>query len=70
MRDGMGYYVESGAALSVNSRRDLGVHYIRLNLELLQFAEDGGKLMIKNGWLEQPPTASDRDSLVKKKGDA
>jgi hypothetical protein len=37
---------------------------------LLQFAEDGGKLMIKNGWFEQPPTASDRDSLVKKKGDA
>jgi hypothetical protein len=52
-----------GSALSVNARRDLGAHYLRLTLELLQFAEDGGKLMIKNGWLEQPPTASDRDSL-------
>lgn len=57
-----------GAALSVNSRRDLGVHYIRLILELLRFAEDGANLMIKNGWLEQPPTASDRDSLAKDKG--
>jgi hypothetical protein len=56
-----------GSALSVNSRRDLGAHYIRLILELLQFAEDGANLMIKNGWLEQPPTASDRDSLANRK---
>ncbi|MGG1678461.1 DUF3231 family protein [Neobacillus sp. NRS-1170] len=56
-----------GSALSVNSRRDLGAHYIRLILELLQFADDGANLMIKNGWLEQPPTASDRDSLANRK---
>ncbi|MCM3691386.1 DUF3231 family protein [Neobacillus niacini] len=56
-----------GSALSVNSRRDLGADYIRLILELLQFAEDGANLMIKNGWLEQPPTASDRDSLANRK---
>ncbi|WP_035445421.1 DUF3231 family protein [Bacillus sp. UNC41MFS5] len=56
-----------GSALSVNSRRDLGAHYIRLILELLQFAEDGANLMIKNGWLEQPPTASDRDSHANRK---
>ncbi|WP_413299946.1 DUF3231 family protein [Bacillus sp. 1P10SD] len=56
-----------GSALSVNSRRDLGAHYIRLILELLQFAEDGANLMIKNGWLEQPPTASDRDSFANRK---
>ncbi|MGG3470362.1 DUF3231 family protein [Neobacillus pocheonensis] len=56
-----------GSALSVNSRRDLGAHYVRLILELLQFAEDGANLMIKNGWLEQPPTASDRDSLANRK---
>lgn len=62
----IGYY---GTALSVNGRRDIGAHYFRLNLELLQFAEDGGKLMIENGWLEQPPLASDRDSLVKKMDD-
>lgn len=56
-----------GSALSVNARRDLGAHYIRLVVELLQYAEDGGKLMIKNGWLEQPPLAADRDSLVQNK---
>ncbi|MDQ6596441.1 DUF3231 family protein [Bacillus salipaludis] len=60
----LSYY---GSALSVNSRRDLGAHYLRLILELLQFAEDGANLMIKNGWLEQPPTASDRDSLANRK---
>jgi hypothetical protein len=56
------------SALSVNSRRDLGTHYIRLTIKLLEFVEDGANLMIKNGWLEQPPTASDRYSLAKEKG--
>ncbi|WP_129731746.1 DUF3231 family protein [Ectobacillus funiculus] len=57
----LSYY---GSALSVNSRKDLGLKYLRLILELLQFAEDGANLMIKNGWLEQPPIASDRESLA------
>ncbi|MGJ7912754.1 DUF3231 family protein [Neobacillus sp. LXY-1] len=57
-----------GSALSVNARRDIGGHYVRLILELLQFAEDGANIMIKNGWLEQPPTASDRESLEKDRG--
>lgn len=56
-----------GSAISVSSRRDLGAHYARLNIELIQFAEDGAKLMIKNGWLEQPPQASDRETLAKTK---
>jgi len=61
----IGYY---GYALSVNSRRDLGLHYVRLTVELMKFAEDGANIMIKNGWLEQPPTASDRDFLTRQKG--
>lgn len=60
----LSYY---GSALSVNSRKDLGLQYLRLALELLQFAEDGANLMIKNGWLEQPPMASDRESLANRK---
>ncbi|MCP8615435.1 DUF3231 family protein [Salirhabdus salicampi] len=60
----VGFY---GAALSVNSRRDLGAHYTRLTSELLAYAEDCANLMIKNRWLEQPPLASDRQSLAKKK---
>ncbi|MCM3601147.1 DUF3231 family protein [Robertmurraya korlensis] len=58
----LSYY---GSALSVNARRDLGSKYLRLMLELLHFADDGANIMIKNGWLEQPPTASDRKSLAK-----
>lgn len=54
-----------GSALSVNARRDLGAKYLRLMLELLHFADDGANIMIKNGWLEQPPLASDRESLAK-----
>jgi hypothetical protein len=57
-----------GSAMSVNSRRDIGADYLRLILELLKFGEDGANLMIKNGWLEQPPTASDRESLANGKG--
>ncbi|NRD80195.1 DUF3231 family protein [Bacillus sp. BRMEA1] len=56
-----------GSSISTNSRRDIGAHYLRLILELLQFAEDGANIMIKNGWLEQPPTASDRESLAKER---
>ncbi len=56
----LSYY---GSALSVNARRDLGAKYLRLMLELLHFADDGAKIMIKNGWLEQPPLASDRETL-------
>lgn len=62
----LSYY---GSALSVNARRDLGAKYLRLILELLHFADDGANIMIKNGWLEQPPTASDRASLAKERKD-
>jgi hypothetical protein len=53
-----------GAALAVCTRRDLGTHYTRLIGELLGFAEDGANIMIKNGWMEEPPTADDREELA------
>ncbi|MDR7236604.1 DUF3231 family protein [Neobacillus drentensis] len=56
-----------GTALSVTSRRDLGEKYIGLTSELMRFAEDGANLMIENGWLEEPPKASDRRALSKGK---
>ncbi len=63
----VGYY---GASMSVSPRRDFGVMYSRLVAENLKFADDGAKLMIKYGWLEEPPRALDRDELAKKnKGD-
>ncbi|MEH7072762.1 DUF3231 family protein [Neobacillus drentensis] len=54
-----------GAALSVIARYDLGEKYVALTGELLRYAEDGANLMIENGWLEEPPKASDRRALAK-----
>jgi hypothetical protein len=58
---GMSFY---GTSLSRSPRTDLGVDYGRPMIEVGQYASDGAKLMIENGWLEQPPLASDRDDLV------
>ncbi|MBP1941040.1 DUF3231 family protein [Cytobacillus luteolus] len=60
----LGYY---GAAVSVCQRRDLSAHFLRLMAEIGQYAEDGANLLIKNGWLEQPPTVTDRESLATRK---
>jgi hypothetical protein len=56
-----------GAGLSVSQRRDLAVQYARLIAEMGLFAEDGVNIMIKNGWMEQPPGAIDRDALLESK---
>ncbi|MBU8918683.1 DUF3231 family protein [Bacillus sp. FJAT-29953] len=60
----VGYY---GTAVSQSPRGDISAMYNRLSLEVQLFAEDGANIMIKNGWLEQPPMASDRDELIRKK---
>lgn len=60
----VGYY---GTAVSQSPRGDLSTMYNRLSLEVQMYAEDGTNILIKNGWLEQPPMASDRDELIRKK---
>ncbi|KAA9021133.1 DUF3231 family protein [Niallia endozanthoxylica] len=60
----VGYY---GTAISQSPRGDISAMYNRLSLEVQLYAEDGANIMIKNGWLEQPPMASDRDELIRKK---
>ncbi len=57
----MGYY---GISMAAVQRRDLGVQYARLMAEIAKFAEDGANLLIKNGWMEEPPRAADRDELA------
>jgi Protein of unknown function (DUF3231) len=52
-----------GTAVGTSLRKDLGGHYTRLVSEILQYADDGAKLMIKNRWLEQPPQNVDREAL-------
>ena len=60
----IGYY---GAAISVSQRRDLALEYTRLMTEVGLYAEDGAELLIKHGWLEQPPLAEDRENLANTK---
>ncbi|MGM0873186.1 MAG: DUF3231 family protein [Bacillota bacterium] len=65
----MGFY---GAGLAVCQRRDLALTYTGLLAEIGLYAEVvvQANLLIKNGWLEQPPLADDRDDLANKKGGA
>lgn len=58
----IGFYATS---MATSFRKDLSLHYVRLSAEIGTFAEDGAKLMIKNGWLEEPPLSDDRDRLAK-----
>jgi hypothetical protein len=60
----IGYY---GTAISQSLRGDIVAMYNRLSLEVQMYSEDGANIMIKNGWMEQPPMASDRDELLRKK---
>ncbi|MCD8510078.1 MAG: DUF3231 family protein [Bacillus sp. (in: Bacteria)] len=59
----IGYY---GAAVSVSQRRDLALTYTRFMTNVAFYVEDGAQLLIKLGWMEQPPLADDRENLAKK----
>lgn len=52
-----------GTGIGASLRKDLGGHYTRLVTEILQYANDGVKLMIENKWMEQPPQNVDREAL-------
>lgn len=52
-------------ALSMGQRKDLFKSYARMSLEMSLLAEKGLNILIKNGWLEQPPIAVDRNDLTK-----
>lgn len=54
-----------GFSISTSPRKDLATHYHRLMAEIELYAEDGANLMIKQGWMEQPPQSVDRTELVK-----
>ncbi|HET7627775.1 MAG TPA: DUF3231 family protein [Bacillales bacterium] len=55
-------------AISTSLRKDLTSNYARLITEIMKYANDGAKIMIKNGWMEQPPQAADRDQLTRERG--
>ena len=58
---GIGNY---GMALAASPRRDIGLEYMSLIPEVALYAEDGANIMIKNGWMEEPPQADNRDQLI------
>ncbi|MCM2532205.1 DUF3231 family protein [Neobacillus pocheonensis] len=58
---GIGNYA---MAMAASPRRDIALKYTSLIPEVSMYAEDGAKIMIKNGWLEEPPQADDRDHLI------
>jgi Protein of unknown function (DUF3231) len=53
-----------GISLAASPRRDLGLKYASLIPEISLYAEDGANIMIKHGWMEEPPQADDRDQLI------
>lgn len=58
---GVGNY---GMAMAASPRRDIGLKYASLLPEISLYAEDGANIMIKHGWMEEPPQADDRDQLI------
>ncbi|WP_053362214.1 DUF3231 family protein [Bacillus sp. FJAT-27251] len=58
---GVGNY---GMAMAASPRRDLAAQYASLIPEISFYAEDGANLLIKHGWMEEPPQAEDRNKLI------
>jgi hypothetical protein len=54
----------SAVSLSSSPRPDLALMYGRLIAQTADFANDGAKILIDNGWLEEPPRYVDRSKLV------
>jgi hypothetical protein len=51
-----------GGAFSLRS--DLPTKMAFLAKDIFSFAQEGGKIMIKNGWMEEPPQIEDRNQLT------
>jgi hypothetical protein len=52
-----------GTAFSL--RNDLSTKVMISGKDVFEYAHEGAKLMLKNGWLEEPPQAEDRNKLSK-----
>jgi hypothetical protein len=60
---GFGLYALSATA---SLRTDLQVEYANITKKTANYMKDGVELMIKNRWLEQPPTYPNRKKLAEK----
>ncbi|MEY2194764.1 DUF3231 family protein [Neobacillus sp. BF23-41] len=53
-----------GNSAAVDGRHDIGLMYTKSLMTIAQFVEEAAKIMIENGWMEQPPFAVDRNLLA------
>lgn len=51
-------------SLASSPRQDLALMYGKLIVQTADYAKDGLKIMIDNGWLEEPPCYVDRSKLI------
>jgi hypothetical protein len=58
---GLGNY---GLSMAASPRHDIGAIYARLAGEIGKYANEGARIMIDNGWMEEPPLSENRESLV------
>ncbi|MBT2654496.1 DUF3231 family protein [Bacillus sp. ISL-18] len=58
---GIGNY---GMAAGTCQRIDVSATFARLATEIALYAEDGANILIKHGWLEEPPKSVDREKLA------
>jgi hypothetical protein len=49
-----------GNSVAVNGRHDIGLLYSKSFVKITTFVESAARILIENGWMEQPPFAPDR----------
>ncbi|WP_233269355.1 DUF3231 family protein [Alteribacillus sp. YIM 98480] len=54
-----------GSAMSKILRHDVHLAFASLSVGIGKYVNTGTNLMIKQGWLEEPPTSADREKLAK-----
>lgn len=64
MNAGIGNY---GASASASMRLDVASNYLRMAVETGRLGKSGADIMVKYGWMEEPPQSPDRKKLVKGK---
>jgi hypothetical protein len=53
-----------GTAFSL--RNDLPAKMFIFMKDIFEFAHKGGKILINNGWMEEPPQMAEREQMIKK----
>lgn len=58
--EGLRFY---GNSIGTDLRNDLSSYYLQIVPKVAKYRADGSILMIKNGWMEEPPQLVDREEL-------